>query len=316
MSTGEQFVKKHPWAVALIFVGMVLFLGLLALGAAIYTAFGEHEPRISRKSVLLLEVKGIITDSKKFVKDLKRYRDDHDINAVVVRLDSPGGVVGPSQEMYDEILRTRQKKVHVVCSLGSVAASGAYYIASACDKIVTNPGTITGSIGVIMEFANLGGLYQWAKVDRYVVKSGNYKDIGSEFRPMRPEERQIIQGMIDNVHMQFKKAIATGRNMKLERVSGLADGRIFSGEQAVNLGLADSLGGLEEAVDQVAKLAGIKGEPEIITPPPKGTGFIDFIMQNREDEEEAQLKRFVKGALRVDLVGKPLMILPGALGSW
>lgn len=304
-------MKKNPWIVALVLIGGFIVLILAALGAAFYTAFGEKPQSVSSKSVLVIDVKGVIVDSRPFIKTIEKYRDDKDIKAIVVRLDSPGGVVGPSQEIYDEILRTRQMKKPIVASLGSVAASGAYYIAAACDKIVTNPGTITGSIGVIMEFANLSKLYEWAKVERYVVKSGTYKDIGSEFRPMTGPEREIIQSMIDNVYMQFKKAVASGRHMKLEDVGKVAEGRIFSGEQAVANGLADSLGGLKEAVDLAAKLAGIKGKPETVIPQIHHKKVWDILFDRGGEEDEDMYGKLAQKILGLEYLGQPMYLMRG-----
>ncbi|MBK9293356.1 MAG: signal peptide peptidase SppA [Oligoflexia bacterium] len=301
-------MKKNPLLVLLAIFGAATVLVLVAIGGALYTAFSDRVPSLANNSVAIIDVKGIITDSRAFIKSIKKYREAKEVKAIVVRLDSPGGVVGPSQEIYDEILATKKEGKPIVCSLGSVAASGAYYIAAGCDKIVTNPGTITGSIGVIMEFANISKLYEWAKINRYVVKSGQYKDIGSEFRTMTPAEKDIIQGMIDSVHMQFKTAVATGRKMKMEAVTQIADGRIFSGEQAVKKGLADSMGGLEEAVNVAAKLAGIKGEPEIYYPPTKKKRLIDLFL-DREDEDEAVFGA-IKKTLALELIGKPLYLLP------
>ncbi len=302
-------MKKNPWVIAFSLIGLCFVLVLIAFGAAMYTAFGERNPSVANNSVLVLEVKGVIMESKTFIKLLQKYRDDRDIKAIVIYFNSPGGVVGPSQEMYDEVLKTKQMGKHVVASLGSLAASGAYYVAAACEKIVTNPGTITGSIGVIMEFANLSRLYDWAKIERYVVKSGPYKDIGSEFRTMTPTEKSIVQNMIDNVYSQFKRAVATGRGMKLEDVAKLADGRIYSGEQAVKNGLADSLGGLQEAVEQAAKLAGVKGKPEMFFPQQHHRRIWDYIME--KDEDDDLFGAITKRIFGLDLVGKPLFLMSG-----
>jgi protease IV len=306
---GEK-MKRNPWLVALTIIGALIVVVLVGLAAAMYTVFGDRLPVVTANSVMVIEVKGIITDSKQFIKTLQKYRDDRDVKAIVVRLDSPGGVVGPSQEMHDEILKTREMGKHVVASMGGVAASGAYYIAVACEKIYTNPGTITGSIGVIMEFANLEGIYHWAKVDRYVVKSGAYKDIGAEFRPMTAAERGIIQGMIDNVYGQFKRAVATGRRMKVEDVAPLADGRIFSGEQAVKNGLADELGGLQAAIDGVAKMAGIHGKPDVFYPPPHHKKLWDVLGGGDESDDDL-FGRLAKKTLGLDMVGKPLFLMTG-----
>ncbi|MDZ4678242.1 MAG: signal peptide peptidase SppA [Oligoflexia bacterium] len=303
-------MKKNPWVVAITLVGVFMVLMFIGICAAMYTAFGEKTAVVSSNSVLILDVKGIIIDSRQFIKTLHKYREDEDVKAIVIRLDSPGGVVGPSQEIYDEILRTREMGKHVVASLGSVAASGAYYIAVACEKIVTNPGTITGSIGVIMEFANLSRLYDWAKIERYVVKSGSFKDIGNEYRSMTPPERAVIQDMIDNVHNQFRQAVVKGRKMKVEEVNKFADGRIFSGEQAVKVGMADSLGGLHEAVELAGKLAGIKGKPEMVFPPPKRPKFIDMFFG--QDDEDEMYGKVLRKSLGLDLIGQPLYLMPGA----
>jgi protease IV len=303
-------MKKSPWIIALSLIGVCVLLVLVAIGAAMYTAFGDRAVSIAGDSVLVLDVKGIIVDSKSFVKSLRKYREDDDIKAIVIRIDSPGGVVGPSQEMYDEILKTRQMGKKVVASLGSMAASGGYYIAAACEKIVTNPGTITGSIGVIMEFANLSRLYEWAKIERYVVKSGPFKDIGSEYRSMSPAEKALLQDMIDNVYDQFKRAVATGRKMKLEQVAKIADGRILSGEQALKAGLADQLGGLQEAVEEAAKLAGIKGKPEIFSPPPPRKNLLDYLMNREEDDE--YYGKMAKKILGLEHSGQLLFLMPGA----
>lgn len=303
-------MKKNPLLVVLALVGAFAVLFFVAIAGALYTAFGEKVPSISSNSVAVLDVKGVIIDSRPFVKALKKFQDNKEIKAIVIRLDSPGGVVGPSQEMYDEVLKTRQMKKPVIASLGAVAASGAYYIAAACDKIVTNPGTITGSIGVIMEFADLSKLYDWAKVHRYVVKSGEFKDIGSETRTMGPAEKAVIQGMIDNVFMQFKTAVAKGRGLKMDMVSKLADGRIYSGDQAIKNGLADEAGGLEDAILIAARMGGIKGKPEVYYQQPKKKRIWDLLVERGEDDDEAMYNRIINKTLGLELLGKPLYLMP------
>jgi protease-4 len=305
-------MKKNPLLVALSIMAVFIILLLAAIGAAVYTAFGEKVPAVTSQSVLVLEVKGVITESRTFIKTMQKYRDDKDVKAIVVHLDSPGGVVGPSQEIYDEILKTRHMGKHVVASFGSMAASGAYYIAAACEKIVTEPGTITGSIGVIMEFANLSGLYNWVRVERYVVKSGPYKDIGSEARAMTAPEKEIIQSMIDNVYGQFKRAVAKGRNLKLEQVAELADGRIFSGEQAVKNGLADELGGLDDAVELAGKLSGFKGKAEMLMPPSHHKKIWDIFSPGESEDDDDLFGTVAKRVLGLRYAGLPLFMMPGA----
>jgi protease-4 len=210
----------------------------------------------------VVEVKGVISDSDDVVDALKTFEKAPGVRAVVVRIESPGGGVAPSQEIYKAIRNLREVKP-VVASMGGVAASGGYYIASACDQIVANPGTITGSIGVIMEMGNVEGLLQKLGVHPEIIKAGSYKDMGSVVRPMTDAERGLFQEMIDSVHTQFITAVATGRSMNKDQVRALADGRIFSGEQAKVAGLVDELGGFEEAIALAAERAGVEGEPRI-----------------------------------------------------
>ncbi len=191
----------------------------------------------------VVEVKGVINESDDIVEALKTFEKSPAVKAVVVRIESPGGGVAPSQEIYDAIRKLRETKP-VVASMGGVAASGGYYIASACDTIVANPGTLTGSIGVIMELGNVEGLLQKLGVQPEIVKAGAYKDMGSLFRPMTAAERGLFQQMIDSVHTQFITAVAAGRGMNKDQVRALADGRIFSGEQAKVAGLVDDARGL------------------------------------------------------------------------
>jgi len=189
------------------------------------------------------------------------------VKAIVLRIDSPGGGVVPSQEIYDAVKRVRNKNNKmVIASMGTVAASGGYYIAAATDRIIANPGTLTGSIGVIMELANLEGLLKKIGVESLVVKSGRYKDIGSPLRKMREDDRRILQSVMDDVHRQFIQAVAEGRSLDVAEVQPLADGRIFTGRQAREMKLVDELGDLEDAIRLAADLAGIEGEPKVVEP--------------------------------------------------
>jgi protease-4 len=185
---------------------------------------------------------------------------------VVLRIDSPGGVVAPTQEIVAAVRRLRDAKKPVVASLGSVAASGGYYVAVACDQIYANPGTLTGSIGVIMQLANLEQLLKKVGVDYVVVKAGQFKDVGNVARAMTPDERRVMQALLDDVHGQFISAVADGRKLPREDVVRFADGRVFSGVQAKGLHMVDALGGLEDAVLAAAKLAGIPTPPSVIQP--------------------------------------------------
>jgi len=247
-------------AALLIFFFILLFLiGRYSGGKTSRFAFGDK--------IAIVEVKGMITQSSGVIEELQQYLADDGVKAIILRIDSPGGGVGPSQEIYREIMRIKSNsKRKVVTSMGSVAASGGYYIASASDLIVANPGTITGSIGVIMQFSNFEELLKKIGVKGVVLKSGEHKDIGSPFREMTPEEKRIMQEVLDNVHQQFIQAVADGRKLDRSKVAQIADGRILTGEQAKSLGLVDQLGNLQDTIDITAKLAGIVGKPNILYP--------------------------------------------------
>jgi len=215
--------------------------------------------------IALIRIEGVILDAQETLGELKKFSENPSVKAIVLRIDSPGGGVVPSQEIYDAVRRVRTKSNKaVIASMGSVAASGGYYIAAATDRIVANPGTLTGSIGVIMEMANVEGLLQKIGVEGVVVKSGKYKDVGSPLRKMSDEERGLLQTVMDDVHKQFIEAVAEGRSLEVPEVQALADGRIFTGRQAKAAKLVDELGNLEDAIQLAADVVGIEGEPKVI----------------------------------------------------
>jgi protease-4 len=217
--------------------------------------------------IALIRVEGVILDSQTTISELKRFSENPSVKAIVIRIDSPGGGVVPSQEIYNAVKQVRSKhNKAVIASMGSVAASGGYYIAAATDRIVANPGTLTGSIGVIMETANVEGLLQKIGVEGVVIKSGKYKDVGSPLRKMSTDERGLLQGVMDDVHKQFIEAVAEGRSLELRAAQALADGRIFTGRQAKEAKLVDELGDLEDAIQLAAEVVGIEGEPKVIEP--------------------------------------------------
>jgi protease IV len=217
--------------------------------------------------VALIRVEGVILDSQATITDLKRFAENPYVKAIVLRIDSPGGGVVPSQEIFDAVQRVRNKNNKaVVASMGTVAASGGYYIAAATDRIIANPGTLTGSIGVIMETANVEGLLKKIGVEGIVVKSGKFKDVGSPLRKMTDEEQALLQSVMDDVHKQFIDAVAEGRAMEVDTVQALADGRIFTGRQAKEAKLVDELGNLDDAIQLAADIAGIEGEPKVVEP--------------------------------------------------
>ncbi|MBM3220797.1 MAG: signal peptide peptidase SppA [Candidatus Rokubacteria bacterium] len=216
--------------------------------------------------VAIVEVEGMILEVDDLVRELRAHRENPQIKAVVIRINSPGGVVGPTQEIHQALMRVREAGKPVVASLGSVAASGGYYTAVAADRIFANPGTLTGSIGVIMQMANVENLFKKVGVEYVVVKAGSYKDLGSFSRAMTAEERRVLQTLLDDVHAQFIDAVAQGRKLDRADVVKFSDGRVFSGVQAKDLRMVDTLGSLEDAVNEAAKLAGLPLPPAVIRP--------------------------------------------------
>ncbi len=270
-------MKKHPVLIGLIVIGviMVVFVGSILL---LTLMFKRETPSFALgDKVGVVEVNGVIANSKEVIRGIKSFVEDGGVKAIILRIDSPGGGVGASQEIYREVVKARKVK-KVVASLGGVAASGGYYVSCGADKIVANPGTITGSIGVVMQFANLEELFKKIGYKGYVIKSGPHKDVGSPFREMAPDEKALLQEVIDTVHHQFVKAVAEGRGLPIEKVAAIADGRIFSGEQALALGLVDKLGNLEDTIELAAKMAGIKGKPHVVYARKRKPSVFDFFM--------------------------------------
>lgn len=245
--------------ICLFLTGLIVLLFFLTILIALL----QRNIPVGEK-VALVRIEGPIIDSKNTIDEIKDYTKDSSIKAIILRIDSPGGAVAPSQEIYEEVRKAATKKP-IVVSMGSVAASGGYYIASPATRIIANPGTLTGSIGVIMEIPNIEGLMNKVGIKTEVIKSGRHKDIASVFRGRSKEEREILQAVLNDVHEQFITAVAEGRKMLPDDVRKVADGRIFTGKQALKIGLVDELGNLEDAIKVAARLAGIKGEPKIVT---------------------------------------------------
>ena len=260
----------------------------------------EEAPFSKGGKVAVLPVTGLIADSDAMVDQLKKFAKDDSVKAIVLRINSPGGGVGASQEIYEEVRKVKDKKP-VVCSMGAVAASGGYYIACASKKIYANPGTITGSIGVIMQFVNVRELIEKIGIKGFVVKSGELKDTGSPLRDMTPEERAYLQGVIDNVHGQFVRAVAEGRKLDVEAVRRIADGRIFTGEQAKALGLVDALGNQEDAVAEAARMAKIEGEPRVVLPPKKKISILELL---REETKSIIDEALTKSRITIDYLAQ------------
>ncbi len=256
--------KKRPVLRLFSRLFILLFVFLLGFGLAKRWEQGA----IKADSIGVVEIKGIIKDARSTLDTLVNFEKNRHIKAILLRINSPGGAVGPSQEIYLELIRARKKKP-IVASLGTIAASGAYYVASAANKIVAAPGTLTGSIGVKLELANVERLLDKLGIEPMVLKSVPYKDIGSPFREMKPEEKKILQGVLNDVQRQFVEAVAKGRNLPVKKVEKIADGSVFTAKKAKQLGLVDVLGNFEDAVSLAARMAGIKGEPHLYYPKEK-----------------------------------------------
>ncbi len=271
-------MKKRPFLMAsLVVFGIFLFFLLVVFTAGLLRTGSVVVP-VGDK-IGILEVKGPIVDARRLTEQIDEFRERNAIKAIVLRVDSPGGGVGPSQEIYAELKKVAAEKPLIV-SMGSVAASGGYYLAIAGERIFANPGTITGSIGVIMSFPNYQELMGKVGVVTEVVKSGKFKDVGSSTRNFTEADRLLLQTMIDDVHLQFVEAVSEARNLSIERLQPLVDGRIFTGRQAKNVGLIDELGTFKDAIKYAAKVAGIKADPDLVYPEPEKLNLLDRYLQN------------------------------------
>lgn len=280
--------RKWIWLLVAgaVFFILCAFMGILALSSLV----GDGNQLNVSSGVGLVEVKGLIIDPQETVKQLHEFGKDDKVKAVVLRIDSPGGVVGPSQEIASEVKKLKGKKPLIV-SMGSAAASGGYYIAAPATMIFANPGTITGSIGVLMKFSNIEALLGKVGMKSFTIKTGKFKDVGSPVRSMTSEEREMLQSVIDSTHAQFVKTVADGRKLPLEKVRRIADGRIFSGEQALELKLVDKLGTMQDAIEEAGRLAGISGEPHLIKPPKKKKLFMDMLVEESAGKFSSMMRR-------------------------
>ncbi|MFU8769732.1 MAG: signal peptide peptidase SppA [Desulfotignum sp.] len=268
-----MFSRRHPVLFFLLAMtalttvmflgGVILILSISRMMAGTTAAFQETKGNIG-----IIEVTGPIFSSKQVVEHIKIFRDDEKIRAIIIRVNSPGGGVGPSQEIFRELMKTRETKT-VIASMGSVAASGGYYIAAGADRIVANPGTITGSIGVIMEYVNLAELAKKIGISPVVIKSGEFKDLGSPLRELGDTEEKLLQDLVDELHRQFVLDMALARNIPDEQMAALADGRIYTGQTALDLNLVDRLGNLDDAVQWAGELAEI--DDKLVPVYPKDT---------------------------------------------
>ncbi len=315
-------------------VGLVLIVLTLSGYRAYQNYKKDENNRTAQNEILNLDITGVIMNGKKFLSQLKKYSKEESVKAIVIEINSPGGAVGPSQEIYYEILRTKQlTKKPIVCVSTGLIASGGYYAALGCDKIVVAPGTMIGSIGVIMEFANLEKLYDWAKVQRYTITSGKFKDSGSEYRAMREDERQLFQDMINDVYNQFRNTVAKARDLPIETVSQYADGRVMTGSKAVELKFADAEGTFEDAVQMAARMAQLKDDDyKVFKPHRAKLSIFDIISMSDSEEEddlnsisniksnllgmkslssEAVARDLVKTVLKTKYMNQPMLLMPG-----
>ncbi len=318
-----SFRKKFVFGLVVLIVGMLAFRGYKT-----YNSTNESARSTTGNEILHLELHGVIMNGKKFLAQLKRYAKDASVKAIVIDINSPGGAVGPSQEIFYEIQRVKtETKKPVVCVSTSLIASGGYYAALACDKILVAPGTMIGSIGVIMEFANLEKLYDWAKISRYTIKSGKFKDSGAEYRAMRDDERALFQEMIDEVYAQFRDAVVEGRKLDVKTVEAYADGRVMTGAKAVELKFADEIGTFEDGVRLAGKLVNLgKDDYKLFKPRKEKTSILDYLMMEDEEDElntlseikeivgaskAASLKEVTEMFLKTKYLNQPLYLMPG-----
>lgn len=319
-------MRGSPLKKIMIVVLVFIVLGLIVKASSGF--FGPTEKKITSKNTILnLELNGVILNGKKFLKNIEKYADNSNVRAVLININSPGGAVGPSQEIYHAIKMVREELGKpVICVTTGVMASGAYYSAIACDKIVVAPGAMVGSIGVIMEFINLEKLYDWAKVSRQSITSGKFKDSGAEYRPMRDDERALFQTMIDEVYAQFRTAVKTERKLSDEVMDGYADGRVFTGATAVKMGFADQVGFYKDAVKLAASEAKLGDDYELFEVPKKRMSIFDLGGSDQEDEINSladhvsrmkgdlaglAVESAVKKLLRTEFANQPLYMAPG-----
>ncbi len=278
--------------VAVVFFIAVLFTVSVKIAKSLLD--GTDTALSAKSGIGLVEVKGMILDSKETIRQLRHFLKQDGVKAVVLRVDSPGGIVAPSQEIYDEVKKFAAKK-KIIVSMGSLAASGGYYISAPATMIYANPGTITASIGVILKLSNIESLMDKIGIKSHTLKTGKYKDSGSPLRKFSLEDRAMLQSVINNTHEQFIRAVAEGRKLPIDEVRKIADGRILSGEQAKGARLVDRLGTLQDAIEEAGKQAGIKGEPEVILPPKKKMNYLDLLADGVEEKFDGTLKSALGG---------------------
>src|SRR3989442_5771688 len=267
--------------------GGAFFLFVLAVFTLVYLTLRSSEQTSFRafgNKIGVVDLEGIIIDPSIVVPQLKKFGDDDSIKAIILHVNSPGGGVAASEEIYREVKRIRdEKKKRIVASIQTLGASGAYYVSSATNKIYADKGSIVGSIGVIAQWTNYGDLLHWAKLKDVTMKAGEFKDTGSPTRDLTPAEKQYLQGLIDDMHSQFIQAVADGRKMKVDEIRAVADGKVWTGDQAMGLKLIDQEGDFESVVKDTAKSVGIKGEPVLVHPAKDRKTVLDLLFGDASD---------------------------------
>ena len=272
------------WFWPAIIVGSVALLGLL-FWAVLWSALRSSEsPAFATQHIAVIDIDGVILDADKIDTQLRRFGDDSSVKAIILHINSPGGGAAASQEIFHEVLRVRQEKhKKIIASVESMGASGAYYIASACDRIYANDASVVGSIGVIMEWTNYGDLLRWAKLKSVVIHAGELKDAGDPTHDMTPKEAAYFQSVVDNMYTQFVRDVADGRHTSFAKIQPLATGQVWTGEQSLQLGLIDKIGGFRTALMDTARDAGISGEPSIVRSPQARKGLTAFLSGESDD---------------------------------
>src|SRR5213082_1947487 len=279
--------RSRVWLWVLI-GGGAFFLFVLAVFTLVYVALhaGGQQAGIHGfgDKIGVVDLEGVILDPKEVVDQLHRFADDDSVKAIIIHVNSPGGGVAASEEIYREVKRVRdEKKKRIVAAIETVGASGAYYVSSATNKIYADNGSIVGSIGVITEWVNYGDLLHWAKLKDITMKAGEFKDTGSPVRDLTPVEREYLQSLIDNMHTQFIRAVADGRKAKFDDIKAIANGKVWTGEQALGMKLIDQVADFEAAVDDTARSVGIKGEPVLVHPERKRKTVLDLLFGDVSD---------------------------------
>ena len=307
-----------------IFIKIIIVLAVIFVFGSVVNFFkggggdGDNISRVNQEAVLVLELKGVLIDKPKFLKHLRQYSQMPKIRGVLIRLDSPGGSVALSQEIYQEFKRIRLKKP-VVVSVGSTMASGALYAAVAASHILVQSGTLVGSIGVIFPLVNMERLYEWAKIEPYSIKTGEFKDSGTRFRPMTAKERVLFQDLVNELLAQFQSAIIEGRKMRPEELDPYMDARVFTGETAVSAGFADSIGTFSDAIEVIGELSGLGIKPKLFTPQPS---YLELLSQGFGSalKNKTSISSFLKetqailSALQFYSSARPMYIFPPAIG--